>query len=67
MAETTSNENGLNGVPVLRRRRSLWRDAWRRLRASNVGRIGMAIVAVFLLGAALSHIFWENDPKIDLD
>ena len=67
MAETTSNENGLNGVPVLRRRRSLWRDAWRRLRASNVGRIGMAIVAVFLLGAALSHFFWEYDPKIDLD
>jgi ABC-type dipeptide/oligopeptide/nickel transport system permease subunit len=27
----------------------------------------MVIVAVFLLGAGLSHFFWEYDPKIDLD
>ena len=66
MAEITPNQIGLM-TPPARRRRSLWRDAWRRLRSSTVGRIGMAIVIIFLLGAALSHFFWEYDPKIDLD
>ena len=66
MAQTTSNEADLTGVPI-GRRRSLWGDAWRRLKSSGVGRIGMVIVAVFLLGAGLSHFFWEYDPKIDLD
>ena len=66
MAESTSSESGWTGVPV-RRRRSLWRDAWRRLRSSTVGRMGMVIVGIFLVGAALSHFFWEYDPKIDLD
>jgi len=66
MAESTSNQSNWTDVPV-RRRRSLWRDAWRRLRSSTVGRMGMAVVGIFLVGAALSHFFWEYDPKIDLD
>ncbi len=47
--------------------RSLWGDAWRRLISSNTARLGMFIVAVFVLSAVLSHFFWEYDPKIDLD
>jgi len=52
---------------AVREQRSLWGDAWRRLISSNAGRLGMAIVIFFLLGAVLSHFFWEYDPKTDLD
>ncbi len=51
----------------LRRRRTLWGDAWRRLIASPTARLGMAIVALFILGTVLAHFFWPYDPKTDLD
>jgi len=47
--------------------RSLWGDAWRRLISSNTARVGMAIVAIFVLSAVFAHFFWEYDPKTDLD
>lgn len=50
-----------------RRRRTLWGDAWRRLIASPTARLGMAIVAIFVLGTVLAHFFWPYDPKTDLD
>ncbi len=66
MVEATSKQSPLNDLSV-RKRRSLWGDAWRRLISSNTARLGMAIVAIFVLSAVLSHFFWEYDPKTDLD
>lgn len=55
-------------VPELpRRRRTLWGDAWRRLIASPTARLGMAIVAIFVLGTILAHFLWPYDPRTDLD
>jgi ABC-type dipeptide/oligopeptide/nickel transport system permease subunit len=66
MAEAISKQTDLADFPT-RKRRSLWGDAWRRLVSSNTARLGMAIVALFVLSAVLSHFFWEYNPKIDLD
>jgi ABC-type dipeptide/oligopeptide/nickel transport system permease subunit len=51
----------------VREHRSLWGDAWRRLISSNTARLGMAIVAFFVVATLLTHFFWEYDPRIDLD
>ncbi|MBG7609687.1 MAG: hypothetical protein IZT55_02350, partial [Anaerolineae bacterium] len=52
---------------AVREHRSLWVDAWRRLISSNTARLGMFIVALFVLSATFSHYFWEYEPKKDLD
>ncbi len=52
---------------AVRERRSLWLDAWRRLISSNTARIGMFIVALFVLSSTFAHFFWEYDAKMDLD
>ena len=52
---------------AVREHRSLWLDAWRRLIASKTARLGMFIVAVFVLSAVLAHFFWQYDPTRDLD
>lgn len=49
------------------RHRSLWGDAWRRLISSATGRVGLVLVVFLVLGAVLSHFFWEYNPKTDLD
>jgi len=49
------------------RHRSLWGDAWHRLISSATGRVGLALVVFLVLGAVLSHFFWEYNPKTDLD
>lgn len=56
-------------VPVItmREHRSLWYDGWRRLISSNTARIGMLIVAVFILSTTYAHFFWDYNPKSDLD
>lgn len=54
-------------VMGVREHRSLWGDAWRRLISSNTARLGMAIVAFFVLGTLATRIFWEYNPKTDLD
>jgi ABC-type dipeptide/oligopeptide/nickel transport system permease subunit len=66
MAGTTPGEIGFTDFAV-REHRSLWGDAWRRLISSNTARLGLAIVVFFVLAAVLSHLFWEYDPKTDLD
>ena len=66
MAEITQQEIGITDF-ALREHRSLWYDAWRRLISSNTARLGMVIVAVFVLSAVYAHYFWEYDPKTDLD
>jgi ABC-type dipeptide/oligopeptide/nickel transport system permease subunit len=54
-------------LTTLRRHRSLWGDAWRRLIANRAARLGLAIVAVFTLSSTLAHFLWHYDPKTDLD
>jgi ABC-type dipeptide/oligopeptide/nickel transport system permease subunit len=66
MAETTPDELGFRDFAV-REHRSLWGDAWRRLLSSPTGRIGLVIVAFFIVGTVLAHFFWEYNPKTDLD
>jgi len=66
MTEATPKQIDLTDFPM-REHRSLWGDAWRRLISSNTARLGIAIAAVFVLSAVLSHFFWEYNPKTDLD
>jgi ABC-type dipeptide/oligopeptide/nickel transport system permease subunit len=66
MTEITPEEITVTDFAV-REHRSLWVDAWRRLISSNTARLGMFIVALFVLSATFSHYFWEYEPKTDLD
>ncbi len=52
---------------AVREHRSLWKDAWRRLISSRTARLGMFIVAIFVLSSTYAHFFWDYDPKTDLD
>ncbi|MCJ7717594.1 MAG: ABC transporter permease [Anaerolineales bacterium] len=52
---------------AVREHRSLWGDAWRRLKSSNTARLGMFIVVLFVSTATFSHFFWDYEPKKDLD
>jgi peptide/nickel transport system permease protein len=47
--------------------RSLWSDAWRRLRYSITARIGMVIVAVIVLTAILAPLVDPYNAKLDSD
>jgi ABC-type dipeptide/oligopeptide/nickel transport system permease subunit len=66
MAEITNREIAVPDFAV-REHRSLWTDAWRRLISSNTARLGMAIVALFVLSSGLAHFFWEYNAKTDLN
>jgi ABC-type dipeptide/oligopeptide/nickel transport system permease subunit len=66
MTVTTPDQPALIDFAV-REHRSLWSDAWRRLISSNTSRLGMAIVAFFVISIALTRLFWQYDPKTDLD
>jgi ABC-type dipeptide/oligopeptide/nickel transport system permease subunit len=52
---------------AVREHRSLWLDAWRRLRSSRTAVIGLVIVTVFILSAVGAHYLWTYEPKMDLD
>jgi ABC-type dipeptide/oligopeptide/nickel transport system permease subunit len=62
-----SREAQVEQTAMAKKGRSLWGDAWRRLISSNTARLGMVIVATFVLSAVLAHFFWPYDPKTDLD
>jgi peptide/nickel transport system permease protein len=47
--------------------RSLWGDAWRRLIATQVARLGIAIVILLFLMAVLPPILAPYDPMTDSD
>ena len=47
--------------------RSLWRDAWRRLIANRLARVGMAISIFFLLLALLAPVVLPYNARIDSD
>ena len=66
MAEITPEEITVTDFAV-REHRSLWMDAWGRLISSNTARLGMFIVALFVLSATFAHYFWDYEPKKDLD
>ena len=66
MAEITPEEIGITDF-AMREHRSLWYDAWRRFFSSNTARLGMFIVAVFVLSTVYGHYFWAYEPKADLD
>jgi peptide/nickel transport system permease protein len=57
---SSSLEGSLQGKP-----RSLWRDAWRRLRYSITARIGIVLVSIIVLVAVLAPIVDPYDPKLD--
>jgi ABC-type dipeptide/oligopeptide/nickel transport system permease subunit len=57
----------VDGARMAQKGRSLWGDAWRRLVSSNTARLGMAIVALFVLTTVLAHFFWPYNAKTDLD
>jgi peptide/nickel transport system permease protein len=50
-----------------RKPRSLWADAWRRLRYSITARIGMVIALIIILAALLVPLLDPYDPKLDSD
>ena len=52
---------------AVREHRSLWLDAWRRLKASRTAMLGLLVVTVFLLSAVGAHFFWDYNAKTDLD
>jgi len=49
----------------MRKHRSLWGDAWRRLISLNTARLGMAIIGILLLVAVLAPIVHDYNPKTD--
>ena len=54
--------NDFRGKP-----RSLWSDAWRRMRYSVTARIGMVIVGIIVIAAILAPVVDPYDPKLDAD
>src|SRR5688500_2543632 len=48
--------SGLGGELTVRRQRSLWSDAWRRLSRNKLAIIGLALVVLFALIAALAPL-----------
>lgn len=65
MLESTEERVGQFGMTG--KGRSLWGDAWERLVSSTTARVGMAIVAIFVLSAVMARLFWQYDPKTDLN
>ncbi len=49
----------------LRKQRTFWGDAWRRLRAHNPARLGMLIIVSLILVAVLAPVVVPYDPKLD--
>lgn len=66
MTEISHNDIGVADFAI-REHRSLWIDAWRRFISNRTARIGMVVVAIFVLTTVFAHYFWEYDPRIDLD
>jgi len=65
MAETTARQVELAVDFAVRKHRSLWADAWRRLISLNTARLGMVIMGALLLMSVLAPIVHHYDPKID--
>jgi ABC-type dipeptide/oligopeptide/nickel transport system permease subunit len=64
VATTDAGDLEAQGISI-RKPRSLWSNAWRRLRFSVTARIGMVIVAIILLVGILTPIIDPYDPSVD--
>lgn len=63
---TTSNlQQAASLQGMSRKPRSLWADAWRRMRYSITARIGMVITSIIILTGLLAPIVSPYNPKID--
>lgn len=56
-----------NSAVISRPPRSLWRDAWRRLIANRLARLGMVITLFFLLMAIFVPILFPYNARVDSD
>ncbi|MDH7485666.1 MAG: ABC transporter permease [Anaerolineae bacterium] len=65
MSETTFSPVDTSVDWAVRKHRSLWGDAWRRLTSLNTARAGMVIISVLLVGALLAPVVHHYDPKTD--
>lgn len=52
---------------LTRKPRSLWADAWRRLRYSITARIGMVIAGIIIIVAVVTPLVDPYEPKLDSD
>lgn len=66
MAEQIPEDEVLTDFAV-REHRSLWLDAWRRMKSNKTAMLGLVVVTIFILSAVGAHFFWEYEPKMDLD
>ena len=64
MAETTVRQADLAMDFAMRKHRSLWGDAWRRLISLNTARLGMAIIGILLLVAAGDNVVRLLPPLV---
>ena len=67
MAITELDQLAQQSGLTTREPRSLWADAWRRMRYSITARIGMVVCAIIVVTALLVPIFDSYDPKLDSD
>ncbi len=65
MAETAVGQVGVEVDFAMRKHRSLWADAWRRLVSLNTARLGMVIIGIFVVVSVLVPIVHDYDPTID--
>jgi peptide/nickel transport system permease protein len=66
-AITIPPDQALSLGTLVRAPRSLWRDAWRRLRSNRLARMGMAIAIFLLLVAAIVPVAFPYNARIDSD
>src|SRR5512139_235659 len=64
---TTATEGPAPAGVLTRPPRSLWGDAWRRLIANKLARLGMAIAIFFLLLAIFVPVVFPYNARVDSD
>jgi peptide/nickel transport system permease protein len=64
-AVTLTPEQRMAGQILARPPRSLWRDAWQRLIANRLARVGMGIAIFFLLAAVVVPVAFPYDAQTD--
>ncbi len=68
MAEALVSNGGVSVPPELARpQRSLWSDAWQRLKRGTNARTGMAVILVFVLVAVSIEFINPYNPRTDGD
>jgi len=64
---SVATEGPATAVLLTRPPRSLWSDAWRRLIANRLARLGMAIAILFLLLAIAVPVIFPYNARVDSD